>query len=71
MTSYVAKDYALLDKGFCIADTPSEFVECISRILLDKEFSSELSEKQIMWYENYLISEKKNAEMIVKKLLLE
>jgi len=69
MTSYVAKDYDLLDKGFCIADTPDEFVEHISKILTDSEFANELSKRQVQWYENYLISEKEHAEEVIKTIL--
>lgn len=69
MTSYVAKDYDLLDKGFCIADTPEEFVEHISKVLTDSEFANEISKRQVQWYENYLISERRHAEEVIKTIL--
>lgn len=69
MTSYVARDYELLDKGFCIADKPEEFVGHISDILTNKEFAHNLSKKQIEWYENYLLSEKKVAEEVIMEIL--
>ncbi|MEN3042227.1 MAG: glycosyltransferase family 4 protein, partial [Fervidobacterium sp.] len=69
MTSYVAKDYNLLNKGFCIADTPEEFVENIERILTDGEFALDLSKRQIEWYEKYVVNETENAKKVIRKIL--
>lgn len=68
MTSYVAKDYELLDRGLCIADQPEDFIQHVEKILEDSEYSEAISKKQVEWYEEYMIDEEQKFETILKKI---
>lgn len=71
MTSYVARDYDLLDKGFCIADRPEEFVHHIERILEDHDYARIISKRQIEWYESYLSNEKEKIRVVLERIFSE